>query len=136
LFCQQPGGRYTPGSKSNAAFRGRTRINYSKPFLSGGYGMATVVLMICVQPAIFEELAFRGIVFGALQPTLSATEAVFVSAGMFMILHLSPAAFPHTFAMGVIAGFLRLRSGSLLPGVLMHFAHNLLCVALDYSPTG
>jgi membrane protease YdiL (CAAX protease family) len=115
---------------------GLTRLSYSKPFISGGYGMATVVLMICAQPAIFEELAFRGIVFGALQPTLSANEAVFVSAGMFMILHLSPAAFPHTFAMGVIAGFIRLRSGSLLPGVLMHFVHNLLCVVLEQSPTG
>jgi membrane protease YdiL (CAAX protease family) len=115
---------------------GLTRINYSKPFLSGGYGMGTIVLMICVQPAIFEELAFRGFIFGALQPTLSGTEAVFVSAGMFMILHLSPAAFPHTFAMGVIAGFIRLRSGSLLPGVLMHFVHNLMCVALEHSPTG
>jgi uncharacterized protein len=115
---------------------GMHRINYTQPFFSGGYGMATVVLMICVQPAVFEELAFRGVVFGALQPTLTSTEAVFVSAGMFMILHLSPAAFPHTFAMGVIAGFMRARTGSLLPGVLMHFVHNLLCVVTDYSPTG
>jgi membrane protease YdiL (CAAX protease family) len=115
---------------------GLKRIDYVEPFVAGGYGMGMVVLMVCVQPAIFEELAFRGVMFSALRPTLSTSEAVFVSAGMFMILHLSPAAFPHTFAMGVIAGFLRARTDSLLPGVLMHFVHNLICVAIDYSPTG
>ena len=115
---------------------GVERIDYTTPYLSGGYGLGMIVLMICVQPAVVEELAFRGVVFGALRPTLSTAEAVFVSAGMFMILHLSPGAFPHTFAMGVVAGFLRARTDSLLPGVLMHFVHNLLCVVVDYPPTG
>lgn len=115
---------------------GVPRDNYEDAFRAGGYGMGMVVLMVCVQPAVFEELAFRGIVFGALQPALSPTEAVFVSAGMFMILHLSPAAFPHTFAIGVATGFMRARTGSLLPGVLLHFVHNLLCVVTDHVPTG
>ncbi len=34
--------------------------------------------------------------------------------------------FPHRFVSGLIFGWLRLRSGSLLPGMLAHFLHNAL----------
>ena len=37
-------------------------------------------------------------------------------------------AYPHRFVLGLIAGWLRHRSGSLLPGVAAYFIHNLLCV--------
>jgi len=103
----------------------------SKPFLEGGFGWGMVVLMIAVQPAIFEELAFRGTILSALSRALRPMEAVLVGAMMFMILHLAPLRFPHTLAMGVAAGFLRLRTGSLYPCVLLHFTHNGLCVAAE-----
>jgi membrane protease YdiL (CAAX protease family) len=55
---------------------------------------------------------------------------------MFMVLHLSPANFPHTFALGVATGFMRARTGSLLPGMVTHFVHNLLCVTIDPAEWG
>lgn len=111
-------------------------LRYSKSFLDGGYGWSMVFLMMAIQPAIIEELAFRGVVLGSLKPALSDTEAILVSAGLFMILHLTPAAFPHTFAMGIAAGLLRLRSGSLLPGVLLHLVHNSLCLGVEWLDYG
>jgi membrane protease YdiL (CAAX protease family) len=103
----------------------------STPYLDAGFGWWMVVLMIAVQPAVFEELAFRGTILSALSRALRPTEAVFVGAAMFMILHLAPLRFPHTLVMGVAAGFLRLRTGSLYPCVLLHFTHNGLCVAAE-----
>jgi membrane protease YdiL (CAAX protease family) len=50
-----------------------------------------------------------------------------------MLLHLSPARFPHTLAIGLAAGFLRVRSKSILPCMALHFSHNFLCVALEWS---
>jgi len=38
----------------------------ANPYLEGGFGWGMVVLMIAVQPAIFEELAFRGTILSAL----------------------------------------------------------------------
>jgi membrane protease YdiL (CAAX protease family) len=105
----------------------------SSPYLSAGYGWLTVVAMVAVQPAIFEELAFRGAVLGALLRPLRPAEAVLVGAMMFMILHLAPMRFPHTFAMGVAAGFLRVRSGSLYPCIILHFTHNGLCVLSEWA---
>jgi membrane protease YdiL (CAAX protease family) len=105
----------------------------ASPFLTAGYGWGMVVLFWCVQPAIFEELAFRGTVMSALSRPLSPFETVVVSAMMFMVLHLSPARFPHTFALGLSSGYLRLRTRSLYPCILLHFCHNFACVAIEWS---
>jgi len=104
----------------------------SEPFLKAGYTWAAVVLFVAVQPALIEELAFRGVIFSALTKALSGTETILVSALMFMILHLSPMRFPHTLALGLGAGFLRWRTKSIYPCVLMHFSHNFLCVVGEW----
>ena len=100
----------------------------SELFATGGWTL--IILLVCVQPAIFEELGFRGVVLPGLQPALAPREAVIVSALLFMTLHLMVGSFPHLFVMGLILGYLRVKTGSLLPGMLMHFVHNLLCVLL------
>lgn len=98
------------------------------PFITTGYGWGFVISCVCVEPAIIEELAFRGIIFGRMSRVLNPTETVLVTALMFMTLHLSPVRFPHTLALGLAAGFLRTRTKSLYPCMALHFAHNLLCV--------
>jgi len=113
-------------------FTGIPQLRLTAPFSAAGYGPAFLIFLIAVQPAIFEELAFRGVILGGLLHVLSPVEAVVVSAAMFMIIHLSIPSFPHLFVMGVALGYLRVASGSLYPGVLLHFAHNLYCVAWEY----
>lgn len=108
-------------------------INYTKPFLDNGYSFVTVILLICVQPAIFEELAFRGIVIGALSRIMQQREVLIVSSALFMLLHLSLISFPHLFVIGLALGYLRLRTGSLYPGVLLHFTHNFFVVWYEYA---
>ncbi len=102
------------------------------PFRAAGYGWGFVVLCTCVQPAVVEELAFRGVIFAGVGRVLSRSETVLVTALMFMILHLSPVRFPHTLALGLGTGYLRTRTRSLYPGMAMHFAHNLMCVGGEY----
>lgn len=100
-------------------------------FLADGYGWGVMVVAIVVQPAVIEELAFRGIILDALRTTLSAREAVIVSAMMFMVLHLAVASFPHLLLIGLTLGCLRVWSGSLWPCVLMHAVHNGLVVVTE-----
>jgi len=106
-------------------------IGYLEPFMEDGWGFGWAVVAIAVMPAIFEEIAFRGIIFGVLQRVLGPTEALLVSALMFAILHLSVPSMPHLFLMGLVLGWLRLRTGSLLPGMLTHFTHNLLVLLAE-----
>jgi membrane protease YdiL (CAAX protease family) len=105
----------------------------STPLLQAGYGWGMIVLLIAVQPAVIEELAFRGIILTGLQRVLKPGEAVVASALMFMVLHLDPMRFPHTLALGLAAGLVRIRAKSIFPCIAIHFTHNFLCLAFEWA---
>jgi membrane protease YdiL (CAAX protease family) len=104
------------------------RVLISDAFLKQGYGWGAVILAVVVQPAVIEELAFRGIIQSGLEKTARPATALACTAAMFAGIHLSPPSFPHLFILGAAAGWLRLRTGSLYPAMLLHFTHNFLCV--------
>jgi membrane protease YdiL (CAAX protease family) len=82
------------------------------------------VLLVCVAPAVLEELCFRGLIFGKLRRHLRLAEAFFISSVAFAILHLSVVSLVTHLPMGLYFCWLRHRSGSLHPAMLAHFLHN------------
>ena len=66
-------------------------------------------------PALFEELAFRGVIQSGLTSVVRSREAWLIQAALFSVLHLSPVVFPSHFVMGLTFGYLRLKSRSLYP---------------------
>jgi membrane protease YdiL (CAAX protease family) len=85
------------------------------------------VAAIAVVPALCEEALFRGIVLGALRPSLGPALAVTAQALLFALIHLDSTAggpvmyrVPFTFAVGVALGALRLRTRSLAGPSLAH----------------
>ncbi|MCH7729504.1 MAG: CPBP family intramembrane metalloprotease [Planctomycetes bacterium] len=103
----------------------------SSEFLAGGYGWGMIILFGCVQPAIVEELAFRGVIQGGLASVLSKRESIIVAACAFAIIHLAFASIPHLFVLGTVAGWLCYRTGSIYPAIVLHFTHNMLCVGME-----
>jgi hypothetical protein len=106
-------------------------LQIASPIFQAGYGWPTVILSSAVMPAVFEEIAFRGVILTSLSRVMGSAEAAVVSALLFMVLHLSVPSFPNLFLLGLALAYLRLKSGSLLPGMLLHFTHNLLCVVAE-----
>lgn len=92
---------------------------------SGGPELLVQFLALCVMPAIAEELLFRGAFQGLMRPCGSAA-AIFAPALLFGVLHLDLAQGLTAFACGVFLGWLAERSGSILPGMLLHFCNNTL----------
>lgn len=86
----------------------------------------SMYLMISVFPGIFEELAFRGYIQTELERILGEYEAWLIQAALFSVLHLLPLMFPSHFLMGLCFGFMRLRSKSIYPGMLLHASWNAL----------
>ena len=82
-------------------------------------------LALCAVPAMVEELLFRGALQGLMRPSGSAA-AIFGPALLFGLLHLDLAQGLTAFACGVFLGWLAERSGSILPGMLLHFCNNTL----------
>jgi membrane protease YdiL (CAAX protease family) len=110
---------------------GAAHLNYSEPIGANGHGLGLIVLLICVQPAVIEELAFRGIILSALRDALSDGEAIVVSAMMFMIIHCSVISLPQLLTLGLVLAWLRVRTGSLWPGIVLHFSHNFLVIGSE-----
>jgi membrane protease YdiL (CAAX protease family) len=98
-----------------------------------GWPLWTAYVSVAVYPAIFEELAFRGIILQRLQKVMATREAWLVQAGMFSVLHLLPMIFPSHFLLGLAFGWLRLNSGSLYPGMIAHATWNAYVVLGELS---
>lgn len=98
---------------------------------SGGPELLVQFLALCVMPAIAEELLFRGAFQGLMRPCGSAA-AIFAPALLFGVLHLDLAQGLTAFACGVFLGWLAERSGSILPGMLLHLVNNTLAFLTIY----
>jgi sodium transport system permease protein len=102
------------------------------------------LLLLAVMPAVCEEILFRGWVLAGLAgpaPSLRrALVAVIVQAALFAAFHLLPERMPQTFAVGIVLGWLTLRTRSLLPAIVVHAAHNatpaLLVIAASDADLG
>jgi membrane protease YdiL (CAAX protease family) len=92
--------------------------------------IAVTVLGAVVFAPIFEELIFRGLLYGSLRARFSWPVAAVASALIFGLAHgYGPAGFGSVLASGLLWAYLYERTGSLVPGIVAHVANN-LAVAL------
>jgi uncharacterized protein len=92
-----------------------------------------VIALICVQPAIVEELFFRYLALGALRSVVGPHAAVVVSSVMFAMAHLGvPLSLPVLFVLGIGLGYARLWSGGMLLPMIMHGLHNAAVLAMPW----
>ncbi len=82
------------------------------------------VVAIAVAPAAAEEVLNRGIILPSFRRSLGDAGAVAASAAVFGLMHLDTYRLPFTFMMGLALGVLRVRTGSLVPGILAHATLN------------
>ena len=81
-------------------------------------------LFVCVFPAVFEELGFRSYVYPLLQRALSPVWAAVISSALFASLHFSFWSWPYLFGLGMLLAYTATKSRSVLPCIILHFAHN------------
>lgn len=98
---------------------------------AGGSALVVNFISLCVIPAILEELFFRGALQGLMRPCGSAA-AIFAPALLFALLHMDLAQGITAFVCGVFLGWLTERTGSVLPGMLLHFVNNSIAFAVAY----
>ena len=104
---------------------------------NAGPGLAAIILLrACVLAPLTEELLFRGVLFGWLRQRLSATLTIAVTSIAFAAIHAYPAILPLAFVTGVALGWIRERSGSVAPTIVVHFVHNVLLVTFAYATVG
>jgi ABC-2 type transport system permease protein/sodium transport system permease protein len=93
-----------------------------------------ILAALAVTPAVFEELCFRGFLFAALRSVLAADRTVIVSSLVFGLFHevLTPGRFLPSLFLGLVLGWVRLRSGSAIPCMVLHALHNGVLLSIAY----
>ena len=90
-------------------------------------------LYCCVMGPIVEEIGFRGLVLGGLLKTRCRPWiAILISALVFALLHGFGAHSVTAVLFGILVGWLYWRTGSIIPGIIIHITNNSL-TAIDLS---
>jgi ABC-2 type transport system permease protein/sodium transport system permease protein len=97
-----------------------------------------ILLCLAVAPAAGEEIFFRGLLLSGLRTRQDSRAAIMTSAVIFGVFHvvaidhlLLKRFLPTTF-LGIVLGWMTVRTGSILPGVILHAIHNGLLLLVAY----
>jgi membrane protease YdiL (CAAX protease family) len=91
------------------------------------------IVALCFAPP-FEELLFRGILYGGYRKSLGAVAAAVLTTFIFVALHFDefirqPLAIISITSLALLALWWRLRSGAIGPAIAAHFAYNAVVAA-------
>ena len=91
-----------------------------------------ILLLMAVLPAICEELAFRGFIFGGLLHKNGALRAIVVSALFFGFTHPVLQQSIAASLMGLMLGLIAWRTGGVLCTILVHAINNSLSLSMAW----
>ena len=81
---------------------------------------------------IVEELLFRGFVLDLASEAYGFWTAIIISSFLFGLIHLNPYGVLNAFLGGLIYGYVRVRTNSLLPSIFLHSMWNAHTVMLEF----
>lgn len=91
------------------------------------------IAVMCVLPALGEEMFFRGYCMRAFERT-SPAAAILVSSMLFSVMHGNAQQMFYAFSVGILLAAVTITSDSLFAGSIVHFTLNLLSTVLMYPP--
>lgn len=109
-------------------------IEYNVDFPEGPKGILGFIISVIatvITPALVEEFACRGLVLGHLKK-YGEGFAIIVSAILFGLVHSNFEQIPFAFLVGLVLGFITVKSGSIWPAVIVHAYNNFISIAFDY----
>jgi membrane protease YdiL (CAAX protease family) len=104
-----------------------------------GASLGLMTLAI-IQPVLItplaEELIFRGSLYGWLRGKLNANLTILITATVFALYHPLIYLWPIVFVFGLLSGWVRERTKSLTPFLIMHVLNSIAMIAAAYFITG
>jgi len=110
---------YPLGEEVQGAMRGLDAVLSAAPFWA-------VAAILALTPAICEELAFRGFILSGFRQGGATWRAIVLSAIFFGLTHSILQQSLVAAAVGVVIGYLAVRTESIVPAMVFHFVHNTL----------
>jgi membrane protease YdiL (CAAX protease family) len=107
-------------------------VHYYRSFRHLPYPRLGMIMLVAILPAIFEELAYRGIILESLFKISEERQAIFISAFLFAIIHMSFISFFWLVPFAIWLGNIRLKEKTIWYGVLIHFCFNITACFFEF----
>lgn len=98
------------------------------PWILGG-----LILFATLIGPLFEEIFFRGFVYGALKKRWGTRGGLVATALLFAAVHFNAFQFLPIFGLGLLLTFLYESTGSLIPSITLHVLNNSISVVLTFT---
>ena len=95
-----------------------------------------IILRATLLASVGEEMLFRGVLYTWLRQRIPAAAAIPISAAAHAAIHGFPAILPLAFVLGLGFGWVRERSGSIVPTIVVHALHNVALIGWAHYATG
>jgi membrane protease YdiL (CAAX protease family) len=89
--------------------------------------LVVLVMIVCIAPAICEEVFFRGYIQRTIERKWGARSFI-ITGIIFGLYHMQPLNLLSLSLLGILFGYLSYRSKSIFPSMSAHFTNNLLAV--------
>ncbi len=109
-----------------------TNTDLGTSWESSNIEIAFMFISVAIVTPIVEELMFRGYILDAISRKHSDWTAIIWSSILFGLVHIDPFVIGQAFMGGILYGWIRMRTGSLLPSIAGHMMWNMLALALTY----
>ena len=108
--------------------------NYGEASADIATGTVLGVISVAIVAPIVEEFIFRGLMMTRLSRVMPEGLAVLLSAAVFGLCHGELVWFCYAFVLGLVFGFIDLRTGSVLPSILGHLMFNAIGQIMSFVP--
>ena len=95
------------------------------------FSLVMNLIIFAVLPALLEEMVFRGFVLQALRG-MGDPAAIVISAMLFGLMHANMLQLPFAFLLGLVMGWLVVKTGNIWVAVTIHFLNNGLSMVMEY----
>ena len=90
-----------------------------------------VVFAIVLVPAAAEEFLFRGFLQTCIHRYLRPAETIILVSLLFTFIHLNPWWSIQIFILSLVISYIRFRTGSIIPCIIIHLLNNLFSVLMN-----
>ncbi|MDR3627260.1 MAG: type II CAAX endopeptidase family protein [Ignavibacteriaceae bacterium] len=85
-----------------------------------GFNIVSIIIYGIVLIPVLEETIFRGLILGDFLLAYSPAKAILLSSALFACIHPNPSQIINAFIIGLFLGWIFYKTGSILPGILVH----------------
>jgi membrane protease YdiL (CAAX protease family) len=90
--------------------------------------LVVLTVFVAIIGPVIEEIFFRGFTYKAFRARVGPGWAMAASAAIFSLMHLNFVALVPIFLLGIYLAYLYEKTGSLVPSMTAHMAHNIVMV--------